>query len=260
LPKITLKIKKMKYYRSKNLPALAIDMNNEVMTSLNIEYVQAETVTEAQQLGADLIDLSYADYLQIKDQFIMTSIDSYGLGSADCIIKINGEFRFYQLSQHVFLSYMEELKVSLNSVDIAVLVGDEMTISQYLPALTQLGYGQFIFVVENMERVKKFIERIQRTYFSLSIQILNFHQVGLIEIASSFLLVDIDHSQHPELVESLTYFNFLTAGSLFIDMRSALNEHLVEEAKRALMFVADTRPYQQNRFLIANQVLFKKNK
>lgn len=246
----------MKYFRSTNLSPLQTDFK----IYPDIHIIQAETIIEAQSMGADLIDLAYQDYLAVFDQFAISSIESHSLGAADCLIRIKNKYHFYQLSQGAFLQMMTNLKISLRTTECAVLVGDELTLSQFLPPLTQLGYCQFVFVTEFSDKIISFVEKIKKTYLGLSIDVLNFNQLSTIEGSCSFLLVDIDHSQQAELVESLTYFNFLTTGSLFFDIRSGMNQDLIGEAERAQMFVVDVNLFYQSRILLANQILTKKNK
>lgn len=254
----------MKYFRSPHL--LPIEIQD------GIEYVSAATVLEAEQLGADLIDISYSDYLASSELSSISNLESYYLGAADCILKLDNKYHFYQLSQKSFLYYLSQLKMNLKSNHGAVIVGNELTISQFLPALTKLGYDQFIFVVENTAKVKEFVDNIQKTFLGLKVQFFNFQQVSLIDYVSSLLLVDFDHDKYPELVESLTYFNFLSAGSVFFDVGASLGRapvaaadnnsksELVKEAERAQMLVVDSAQYHQIRFQLADQILTKKIK
>ncbi len=242
----------MKYYRSSKLYT--------VPQFPQYTYVETETIEGAQSLKADLIDISYEDFCQLQTQFEVNSLDSYYLGSADCLIRLGERYQFYQLSQKSFLSLLSKIEIHLKTDDHAVIVGDEMSISQFLPALSKLGYSRFVFVVEDPDAVQKFMQNIQKTLLGLEVLILSFNQVSSIDCISSLLLVDIDHKERPDLVESLTYFNFLTTGSAFFDVRSDLNDDLVQEALRAQMVVIDSAQYAQVRLEIADQILAKKIK
>lgn len=241
----------MKYYRS---PLL-----HSIPELLHCEYVEADSILDAQNKGAELIDLAYQDYCRLQADFSVSSLDSYYLGAADSLIKLTDRFHFFQLSQKAFLTLLSRRAARLKTDDYAVIVGDELTISQFLPALAKLGYSRFVLVVENPESSKDFIQHIQKTILGLQLIILGFHQVSSIDCIASFLLVDIDHEQLPELVESFTYFNFLTTGSAFLDVRSPLTNYLVQEAERAHMFVLDSAQYAQVRIEIAKDVLIQKS-
>jgi hypothetical protein len=242
----------MKYYRSPLLSKLSCE---------NIfSPVTASSVDEAKSQGVDFIDLTYADYLLALEQFSMSGIDAYALGAADCLLKIDGQYQFFQLSQKAILSYLSSLKISLQVSDVAVIVGDQLTISQFAPALAKLGYSKFIFVVEDQESVIHFVQKMQRTFLGLQFDVLQFKQISQIDSIASFLLVDVDHENQIELVESLTYFNFLTTGSVFFDVRSIQSNELVQEATRAQMFVLDSAKYNEARLCLADQILTKKIK
>jgi len=241
----------MKYYSSNSWLPLNDDKIFYVIT-------EAKTVEDAMVLKADFIDLTYAEYLISSQKFTINSIETSILGAADCLLKIDNKYYFDQMSQKAFLKYLSKLKISLQSSKTAVLIGDELTISQFLPPLTKLGYSDFICVVENTESVSEFVQKIQKTFLGLKIQLLNFKQIPLIDSISSFLVVDINHSEQVELVESLTYFNFLTTGSVFFDLRSAQSKELIEEALRAEMFVMDSVVYHSLRQSLAYEVLIKK--
>lgn len=240
----------MKYYRSSKLYA--------VPEYPQYTYIEAQSIEDAQSQKVDLIDISYEDFCQLQTQFEVNSLDSYYLGSADCLIRFGERYQFYQLSQKAFLSLLSNVEIYLKTDDYAVVVGDELSISQFLPALAKLGYSRFVFVVEDPEVVQKFMQNIQKTLLGLELLILGFNQVSSIDCISSLLLVDINHKDRPELVESLTYFNFLTTGAAFFDVRSALSDDLVQEALRAQMVVIDSAQYAQARLEIADQILTKK--
>lgn len=242
----------MKYFRSPKLYA--------VPKYPEYTYVEAQSIQDAQSQNVDLIDISYEDFCQIQNQFEVNSLDSHYLGSADCLIRFGDRYQFYQLSQKAFLSLLSNVEIFLKTDDYAVIVGDELSISQFLPALAKLGYSRFVFVVEDPEAIQKFIQNIQKTLLNIKLLILGFNQVSSIDCISSLLLVDINHKERPELVESLTYFNFLTTGSAFFDVRSALSDDLVQEALRAQMVVIDSAQYAQVRLEIADQILTKKIK
>ena len=128
-----------------------------------------------------------------------------------------------------------------------------------------LKYRTFFLRIFSFRRLYNFgiiltIQNIQKTLLGLELLILGFNQVSSIDCISSLLLVDINHKERPELVESLTYFNFLTTGAAFFDVRSALNDDLVQEVLRAQMVVIDSPQYAQVRLEIADQILTKKIK
>lgn len=239
----------MKYFRSQKLVPLQGENTFEI--------IEAGSVAEAKSKGADFIDLAYVDYLEAYSAAQISSLDAYHLSSADCLFKLDGQYHFYQLSQKAFLSYLAQLKMTLQTQDEAVLVGDELTISQFLPALTKIGYSKFTFIVEDTLKIKNFVEKIQRTFLGLSMHILSFSQISAVETVASFLLVDVDHSKNTDLIESLTYFNFLKTGSVFFDVRSALGHDLAQEAQRAQMIVIDSAEYEKARLDLANLILTK---
>jgi hypothetical protein len=246
----------IKYFRSNHLFPQKLNSS--------IEYLNRGTINEALEKNADLIDISYSDYLEIRDQYPVSQLDVYNLGAADCLMLFNQKYYLYQLSSSAFLQFVSKLKINLKTNEYAVIVGDELTISQFLPAMTKLGYSKFMFIVQDSIQILPFIEKIKKTFFGISIDVLNFKHVSLIENLSSLLLVDVDHARSAELIESLTYFNFLTAGSVFFDVRSspsdARSKDLVLEAERAQMFVLDANQYYEARLDLADQILTHKIK
>ena len=239
----------MKYYRSNKLPPLKCKHSFQVL--------DVTSVNEAKAKKADFIDLTYADYLEVYSASELSSLDAYHLSAADCLFLLDGQYHFYQLSQKAFLNYLVQLKMTLQTQDEVVLVGDELTISQFLPALTKIGYSRFTFIVENSKKIKIFVEKIKRTFLGLSMHVLNFNQLSAVDSVASFLLIDVDHSKNIELIESLTYFNFLKTGSVFFDVTSALVSDLAQEALRAQMIVIDSAEYEKTRLDLADHILTK---
>ncbi len=246
----------MKYFKSKKNSGLNFEHSTEYLT----EHLNVETVFEAMDQSADLIELSYLDFLEVQKKLSFSDLDAYCSGAADSLIRIDNQYQFFQLGQKTFVKFLSQLKISLQVADFAVLIGDQLTISQFLPALNQLGYSRFVVVVEDVEAIQIFIQKIQRTFLGLTIEILNFKQISKIDHISSLLLVDIDHQSQAELVENLTYFNFLNSGSIFFDVRSLLSNELVQEAIQAQMFVIDALAYAEARLKFADQILTHKIK
>lgn len=245
----------MKYFRSSSLWTLPSENIH------SFQVIQAESVEEALGKDVDCIDLDFLDYQYIVEKYPSHLLEMHHLGFADCYLKIRrqgGDQLKDRLSDHryqlaltykdVFLKELSGNHSSLQTNYLAVLVGDERTVANFFPALSQLGYANFKFVVKDPQTMLPYLQSVLSKYIGLNADLLSFADLAEIKESASALIVDVDHQQEKELIQGLTYFNFLVTQALFLDVRAVISSDLEEEAERAEMTVIKSQQLHTKRF------------
>ena len=95
---------------------------------------------------------------------------------------------------------------------------------------------------------------MQKYLFNVQLQQLTLDEMANISELSSLLVMDFDQNEHPDMVETLTYFNFLAENAIFFDLQNYLNDDLSSEAEKASLRVLDSVEFHLHKYR-----LFQKN-
>lgn len=247
----------MKYFRSSNLWPLPQENIH------SFETVQLSSVEEALVQEVDCIDLDFLDYQHIIEKYPSHLLEMHHLGYADCYLKKSNQltgrngngYELWLTYKDVFLKELSGSHSSVQTNYLAVIVGDERTVASFFPALSQLGYANFKFVVKDPQSMLPYLQTVLSKYIGLNADLLSFADLAEIKESASALVVDVDHQQEPDLVQNLTYFNFLVTQALFLDVRAILNSELEEEAERAEMTVIRSQQLHKKRFELITKLL-----
>lgn len=210
-------------------------------------------VREAMGLKTELIDISYAEYIELKNEITIESVSVFQVGYADALQLVGDKYQFVSLNQKSFLKLLTDSHDHLRTDLWAVVVGSAETFLSFIPVLAQVGFKKFLVAVENTEYCQPLIDKMMKIYLGLNIELISYTQVNQIESISSFLLTDFDHIQYKEISQALSYFNFLAPQSLFFDLQSVNNQELQEEALRAHLHCILANDFFKNRLEMAEE-------
>lgn len=247
----------MKYFRSPSLWPLPKENVH------SFEVLQLESVGAAIEQKVDCIDLDFSDYQFIIEKYPTHLLEMHHLGFADCYLKSTQAEHVRNRSAYVlrltykevFLKELSTNRTSLQTNHFAVIVGDQRTVASFFPALAQLGYAHFKFVVRDPISMKSYLQAVLSKYIGLNADLLSFSDLAEMKESASALIVDVDHEQEAELVQNLTYFNFLVGRALFLDVRAITHSDLEEEAERAELTVIKSEQLNKKRFELVEKLL-----
>lgn len=246
----------MKVYRTLEMGALEIQEYLKSQGLLDIEfYFDPMPWQELLLQGYDVIELSDADMTEyLKSQTLLEwEVDISR--SADCLIKTAKGYKPIQIGPNTLRAYFEDKKIKLKVQESAVLIGNYSMLMSFTFGLVKLGYKKIIIISPENFSYHEEIEKIKKILFQVELQQISFDEISHVTENSSLLVIDFDLALNPDLVEVLSYFNFLSEKSLFLDLQQINNSSLAEEADRASLTVLSDLEFHLEKYKILKNKL-----
>ena len=210
----------------------------------------------------DLIELSWGDFKQLTPLLQRAETMVQKLGWSDAAVSIAGEIKPLMLHERVLAEMLSMHKVSIQRNFIASVVGDLSTLASFTNVIQKLGYSFIRFFCSPKDRLEaeKLSAKLCRMFVNLKIEIHNFEDITEIDGLSSLIIVDIDLVAHKELFEILSYFNFMSPNSIFLDLREIHFEQLRQEAEKAELTCLSGKKFWVTRYNLAMRIQHQNNK
>lgn len=247
-----IKIFKNKIYR----PELIAQVLNQDATFSNIEIIhEPEAVAEILPLQFDVIEVNDSMLKDLKPQLTYLDWALNTSGVFDCLIKHGSEYSPEQINAEAFRGYLEKSHKPLGIDNCAVLIGDYSFIASFSLMLARLGYSHIYVVSYENILFDDQIEILKKSLFGVKLVQLSFDELATIKDFASILIIDFELKDNAELVEILTYFNFLTEGATFCDLNSYRDDSLAQEAEKVLLRVVDINEFIKIKYDIIKKKL-----
>ena len=176
-------------------------------------------------------------------------------GAFDCLIRQGTEYAPLQINSETLRHYLERSHKPLDIKNCAVLIGDYSFIASFSVMLAKLGYSQIYVVSHENMLFGDEIELLKKSLFGVKLVQLSFDELATIQDLASILVVDFNLEENSEIVEILTYFNFLTEGAFFCDLNSYIDDSLSLEAEKVQLCVVDMAEYLKIKYNIIKKKL-----
>lgn len=188
----------------------------------------------------DLIELSESHNQLLLQQMPMLDWNIQATRSVDAFMKFQNNYKPLHLGAMSLVKFLQHQHISLDISKIAVLVGGYSFLISYAMSLCRLGYKKIILVSPEKLNLDDQIQVLRKILFQVEITSVTVEEMANTSELASILAIDFDADEYPELVEILTYFNFLTEKALFFDQQSYLHNSLSTEAEKAQLKVLDS--------------------
>lgn len=243
----------MKIYRSIELGA--DELSQKIGTADDVK-IQFDPLDESDlvQSDFDLIELSEEKTQSILSKMNMLDWQIQSTGAADAFIVDHKKLKPIHLSSVAFVNFLQSKHITIDTAKNAVLVGSYSFLITYGVALAKIGFNKIYLISPDHISHKEKIAETQKYLFNVQIHQLQLDDMAGISDLASLLVIDFDLNQFPELVETLTYFNFVTENAVFCDLQSYRNEALSSEAEKASLRVLDSAEFHLHKYR-----LFQKN-
>lgn len=204
-----------------------------------------------------MVDFSWSIFKQLNPIIHRAEALIQKLNWADTGLIINGEVRPMLLSERVFSEMISGHNTIVYREYCVSIVGDLSTLASLVNLCQRLGFKKINFycVAEKVQEGKEFSDVCMKLFINLKIEVKVFDELTHNEELSSLLVVDVDLDIETELFENLSYFNFLSPHSIFIDFRSDKNNLLQLEAEKAELVVLDGREFFHKKYQLAAQII-----
>lgn len=243
--------KKINVFRDKQLPVLD-QVTFPDFVQLTCDQFENQILENKVH---QVIDLDVDLYHKLKSQNVSSPVDVFQVGVADAALCLNGTYVFKNIFARTVASIIKEMKIAIDISRVAVIVGDEITVANIFSVLNQIGFDHFLVYTPVADSVLKQTQLIQKSFFGVQFEILPIDSLSKVDPVCSFLAVDYNFSEQPEVLNNLMYFSFLIPGSVVVDFRSHLSEAMLAEAKRVEFSTISSNQIYSKRYALAKEIL-----
>ena len=237
----------MKIYRSPELGAK--ELSEKLSAEKDLEFFY-EPMSQENLLKSDydVIELTEPENENILSGMVMLDWNIQTTQATDAFGKQQNRFIPIHLSSTAFKSFLESKKISLDTSRTAVLIGHYSFLATYAVALAKLGFRKIYLVSADEILFTEKISALKKYLFDVELKQISFDEMANISELSSLLVTDFLLGKSAELVEILTYFNFVAEGAVFFDLQNYLDDSLSSEAEKASMKVLDSVEFHLHKY------------
>ena len=161
------------------------------------------------------------------------------LGVADTLVREGNYYTPMNLMADCILSAIQTRMVTMSTSNTVLVIGEFDFVLSVTAKLALAGFSNFIVSLEDEFKFDIIKKRISEFIFNLDLKFVRLNELTQIQDTSSLLISNLSETTNREAYDSLTYFNFLSAGGVFVDANSLRNASLIEEARRAELNVIE---------------------
>ncbi len=200
-----------------------------------IEFVKSQNLSAEEALlkGFDYIFLREGEFEFFKNLVGALSWKTNHLGVADTLVRIEGGYRPVNLNADCIMQSLKSKNYKLDTTQSVMIIGSFDFVLSVAVKLALSGYSDFLVSLDENDRVAELEKKMREFIFNLKIKPVSLNEMTFLQTASGLLISNVTPEMNKDAYETLTYFNFLTHGGVFVDFQSYAYPTLIEEAKRA---------------------------
>jgi hypothetical protein len=235
-----------------------LEQTNKIKSATDFEFICEQNLEpyEILQKKYEIIEVPNFDIEEYKIYLKALEWKINHISAADYLILINNQYKPFNIIADVVLNIIKNKSAQIDSQRSVIVIGEPQFVYCIVAKLVLSGFIRIIVsLTTETETADNFSKRIKSFAFNLNLKIVPISELTAIEQAGFLLISNFEKSQNKEAYELLTYFNFLAEGAVFIDCNSLENNQLVEEARKAEIFVVDEIEILENKYKYMCEIL-----
>ena len=207
----------------------------------NLEVIpfQGLSASEALNSNFDSILLGEGDYEFFKPLLKGVNYKTNHLGIADTLLKTDSGYKPINLNADCILQVLKNRQFKLDTANTAMVIGTYDFVLSVTSKIALSGYSNIIVSLPEKNRSDELAKKIKEFVFNLKVQAIQLNDLTRLQTASGILISNLNATMDKEAFESLTYFNFLSHGAVFVDFQSYDDAGLIEEARQTELNVVE---------------------
>lgn len=187
------------------------------------------------------IEFDAIDYEKFSPHIKMLDWKTNAISVADTLILFNGQYRPHNLLPEAIMKVIGKNIDRINSHRPVIIIGEVKFVTSVVSKMAESGFINIIVSLLDYEEAiyDEFYKRIRAFTFKTNIKYIPVQDLTSSELDAYMLISNFKKEKNKEAYELLAYFNFLSEGAIFIDCNSINDAFLVEDAKKADVFVID---------------------
>jgi hypothetical protein len=235
----------MKYKVYNLLDSRDIEKNKNIkVVQDNFEIISGLDLTPAELINKkfDAIELAGDQYENFKSFIAAVDWKTSHIDTVDCLVLLkSGKYKPCHLLADSVLHVLKKIPERVNSQRPVIVIGNIYFLYSVVTKLALSGFVEIIVSLTDAEdeMLKVFEKKIKSFVFNLHIKTVSINHLTTTEQAGYLLISNFRKEDNKDAYELLTYFNFLAEGAVFIDCNSITDSYLVDDARKAEIFVID---------------------
>lgn len=214
---------------------------------LGDEDVSAEDLIKKKY---DVIEIDGSQYEEFAKFIPAIDWKTSHISSADCLILKNNIYKPYNIMSETLIRILKKNIGRVNSQQPVIVVGDIYFAYGVVAKLASSGFIEIIvsLTTGDEELANEFEKKIRSFVFNLNLKTVPINDLTSIEQTAFLLISNFHREKNSDAYDLLSYFNFLSEKAVFIDCNSIIDRSLVEDARKAEIFVIDEVEVLENKY------------
>lgn len=206
--------------------------------------LQAEVEQSASALlknKFDVIELDPDRYSEFREFLPAVEWKTNHIRSADCLIFKNNFYKPYNILADTIIRIIKKNVSRVNSQRPVIVIGDYHFIFSVVTKLALSGFVEIIVapISADQSELKDLQAGLNSLFFKLNMKIVAIGEITSTEQNAFLMISNFPKEKNSFAYDLLIYFNYLSEGAVFIDCNSINDASLVEDARKAEIFVID---------------------
>lgn len=235
----------------KNKTVKCVQENFEIVTGAEVP------VEELISKKYNAIEISGEKFSEFEPYITAVDWRTSQVSTLDCLVLQNGKYKAYHLLADSILRILKKMPDRINSQRPVIVIGDIYFLYSVVTKLALSGFVEIIVALTDQEddMLKVFERRIKSFVFDLNLKTVSINDLTTTEQAGFLLISNFRKEDNKDAYELLTYFNFLAEGAIFMDCNSINDSYLVDDARKAEIFVVDEEQVLESKYNYLLEIL-----
>jgi|GEM_PF-6618406 len=223
----------------------------EILAQFELQETTTVPIAELLSKKYDVIEFDSKRYTDFTSYIKAVDWQTNLMATADSLIFQNKKYKPYNILTETLLRILKKNINRVNSQMPIIIIGDANFV---ISVATKLAFSGFVEIIVSLtdadDKVIKDLEhKIKSFIFDLNLKIISINELTSANQAGFLLISNFKREQNKDAYDLLAYFNFLSEGAMFIDCNSINDSYLVEDARKADIFVIDEVEILTNKYL-----------
>lgn len=189
----------------------------------------------------DVIEMDPDRYAEFREFLPAIEWKTNHIRSADCLIYKNNFYKPYSILADTIIRILKKNVSRVNSQLPVIVIGDYHFIFSVVTKLALSGFIEIIVapISASESELKDLNAGINSLFFNLNMRNVAIGDITAVEQNAFLMISNFPKEENEFAYDLLIYFNYLSEGAVFIDCNSINDASLVEEARKAEIFVID---------------------
>lgn len=209
--------------------------------NFEVQQTQDISIEELLKKNYDLIEFTGDQYEKFLPFIGSVDWKTNQLFTADSLILKNKSYRPHNVLAETLMLLLRKNVSRVNSLSPVIIVGDYHFVISVAAKLAMSGFIEIVvsFTEPGDPALKGFETKIKSMVFNLNLVTIPIGELTAINRTGSLLISCFVKEKNKDAYDLMAYFNFLSEGATFIDCNSISDTYLVEDARKADIFVID---------------------